>query len=399
MIHNIRFEYGSWPIVRIDKSLRYILKSRIHKKKCDSTSDSNHFLAQQEFIKNLKWRDSKQDCDTIRLAAVGDLMWQKGNQENTLAHEVIDRLSRADFCLANLETPVDPYSPVPRLALHRFNSHPNLLQPWRKLMTPTLFSLCNNHALDQGLDGLKRTREYINSIPGFQCLGGSQDNDNIVITKIKSITIATIGMTFGINHFHWRSPKRLNVPGIDSHLFGQPNNPPNWEAIQALINQAKQSKPDLIILMPHWGYEYEYWPTRELREHAYQLIKMGIDIIIGSSPHVLQPLEVVSVNQWNDAAPTKLICEGPPRPGIIAYSLGNFVSSMPTLACQTAGILELEGKKSDGRFVLSNLGFHPTVSLKEKNVLRKRTTCSLNAVTQYGHMPAKYLQHVRTIMG
>jgi poly-gamma-glutamate synthesis protein (capsule biosynthesis protein) len=112
--------------------------------------------------------------------------------------------------------------------------------------------------------------------------------------------------------------------------------------VARLIEEARALRPDWIIALPHWGYEFEYWPDACMRADAHRLIGMGCDVLLGSSPHVLQPVEVVSVNGWDARAPTQIARqEGPPRPGIIAYSLGNLASILPTAGCQVGTLLGL----------------------------------------------------------
>ena len=71
------------------------------------------------------------------------------------------------------------------------------------------------------------------------------------------------------------------------------------------IKSLKEKDCDLVIFAPHWGAEGSYYPTEEQRNLAYAVIDAGADIVWGSHPHVLQPME-----SYND--------------GVIFYSLGNF---------------------------------------------------------------------------
>ena len=79
---------------------------------------------------------------------------------------------------------------------------------------------------------------------------------------------------------------------IDAHSVGQ-------------IDQLTEQGAELIVLAVHWGSEGLYYPHKHQREQAYQAIDLGVDIVYGNHPHVLQPIE-----EYGD--------------GIIFYSLGNF---------------------------------------------------------------------------
>ena len=84
-------------------------------------------------------------------------------------------------------------------------------------------------------------------------------------------------------------------------------------AICADIAQAKELQADVIIMMPHWGEEYHRQPVDEQRRWADWMISHGIDHIMGSHPHVIEPVETVEDSLG--------------QPHVVAYSLGNLISS------------------------------------------------------------------------
>jgi hypothetical protein len=100
------------------------------------------------------------------------------------------------------------------------------------------------------------------------------------------------------------------------------------------------------VLLAHWGYEYEYWPGALQTEHARRLIELGADVIVGSSPHVLQPVELVSVDGADPACPLQARRGGPPGFALIAWSLGNLATILPTLGCRVGALLELDVGRS-----------------------------------------------------
>ena len=81
------------------------------------------------------------------------------------------------------------------------------------------------------------------------------------------------------------------------------------------ILKARLMKPDVLIACMHWGVEYQSLPRTEERALGDWLLKMGVDHVIGSHPHVIQPVEV----REDSLSPAR---------HLIAYSLGNFVSNM-----------------------------------------------------------------------
>ena len=86
-------------------------------------------------------------------------------------------------------------------------------------------------------------------------------------------------------------------------------------------------KPDAIIACIHWGIEYHLHPRKEEKELAQWMLRLGVDHIIGSHPHVIQPIQLTADSLK-------------PSQHVIAYSLGNFISNMS--APQTDGGLAVK---------------------------------------------------------
>ncbi len=360
----IRYENGRWPLWRWDMNLRYIAKNLFHRPTPWSKKDEEHYLSMASYLDKNNGRASASASShesDVKMMAVGDLMWIRSGFAEILSPGVQNHLAQAEMVLANMETPIVPEKKVPRLVyetLH-YNAPLSYLNPWlnQNPVVPHLFSLCNNHPLDQGWEGLEITRSSIeNAQENFSCLGGGENLEQAIAhLTIKEMRFAVIGLTFDINHKEKFSGLPLGVPLVG---FGNPDSPPDWEKVEKLISLARLSNPDWIVLMPHWGYEYEYWPDELMRKHAYRLIEMGVDIILGTSPHVLQPLELISVNGYDKKCPVQIEREGKPRQACIIYSLGNFASIMPTIPCQTGAILSLSLSKQGD---INQLSVFPTV--------------------------------------
>jgi hypothetical protein len=160
--------------------------------------------------------------------------------------------------------------------------------------------------------------------------------------------------------------------------FGDRRLATDWAIVDELLALARASEPEVIVAVPHWGFEYEYWPDAALRAAAAGLIERGVDVIVGSSPHVLQPVEVVSVDGWDARAPMQVHRGGPARAAVIAYSLGNFATVMPTHACQTGGVLELGlHREPSGAISILPANFEPTISLRGGSHPLAMRTCTL----------------------
>jgi len=97
--------------------------------------------------------------------------------------------------------------------------------------------------------------------------------------------------------------------------------------IEEMIRTARERGSDIVIVMPHWGNEYQRTYSEEQSELAWSWIKAGADIVVGTHPHVVQPVQVITLETG--------------RTGIVAYSLGNFVSNQQDRYTDLGGLLEI----------------------------------------------------------
>lgn len=356
LYEGVRYEDGRWPLWRWDKNLRYIAKSLIHRSTPWTMEDRDHHARARAYLEGGAWR--RPIGAPVRLVAGGDLMWIRSGFRDAIAPSLRARIDAADLAIVNLETPIVPETPVPRLVyetLH-YNAPPEYLDAWRGARSCAV-SICNNHALDQGDRGLHRTREVI-AQAGLLPIGGPDAGDEIAAVKAGYLAIGLTAVTYGINHLSGAPPA-----GIPIERFGAPDHAPDFDRVAAILREARRAGPDLVVLVAHWGFEYEYWPSAAQRAHAVRLVELGADVIIGSSPHVLQPVEIVSIDGADASCPLEARRGGPPRFGLIAWSLGNLVTIMPTLPCRVGAILEIDlGRDARGVPAFSGLRAIPTVS-------------------------------------
>jgi poly-gamma-glutamate capsule biosynthesis protein CapA/YwtB (metallophosphatase superfamily) len=387
----MRYEYGIWPRWRVDRNARYQLKGLFHVPHPESESDRQHFHAMSVYLaKRRALAPATENARSLSIAAVGDLMWTGRDYSDYLSADVRRILDRCDLRLVNLETPIDTTAKVPAYTYDLFNASPQILDPWVADGKPGILSICNNHALDMGDTGPARTREAILAHEGARCVGGLEQEDAHCLIDLPQARVAAFGMTFGFNR---PTKKRKEPAGIPVVSLGDPNREPDWEMLQRLIDRCRAASPDLVVLMAHWGFEYEYWPTELQRRHAYRLIEMGVDLLIGSSPHLLQPLDLVSVNRWDEKSPVQLEAAGEAREGIIAYSLGNFLTRMGQPACRAGAILEISYSwDMTGRRSLDRLSVYPTLSVKENGRCR---TITLEEYRAQGKSVKNIRRHAR----
>jgi len=113
------------------------------------------------------------------------------------------------------------------------------------------------------------------------------------------------------------------------------------------IRKSKSENLDKLIVIRHWGLEYESIPNKQQIDIAKFLFDNGVDIIIGSHPHVLQRMEYHPENAKNNER-------------LIVYSLGNFVSNQRTTKRDGGAMLKLTLKKQNNKVKICNYGYYLT---------------------------------------
>ncbi len=256
----------------------------------------------------------------VVISAVGDVMMPGSIQSaasrdkrgyDLLFEKIAPDLAESDITFANLETPVDHAAGIS--GYPRFNARRELLGSLRKAGVD-IVSIANNHAMDAGSDGLKRTIDNIEAA-GIAFIGAGRTDAEAAaprFLKTRGMNIAFLAYTYGSNQplpQRFGDAPRVNIMGIDSET--------DLACAAASVRRAR-AEADLVVVSLHWGLEYETSPTNWQRRIASELIEAGADVLLGHHPHVLQPIESYTARDG--------------RIGLIAYSLGNFISS------QNAGV-------------------------------------------------------------
>jgi len=255
-----------------------------------------------------------QEKDTSRLSLVfaGDIMghdtqingaWDAllgaYNYEPTFRY-VADYVRHADIAVANLEVTLagPPYKGYPEF------SSPDALAEAAREAGFDVFIQANNHALDRGKTGFIRTLKVLDSLEiihtgTFPDEEGRERSYPLVLEK-NGIRIALLNYTYGTNGLVVPEPFIINR--IDTMR------------IRKDLEKASLARPDFTLVTIHWGNEYERNENADQRTLARYILDCGADAIIGSHPHVVQPVKLypnVDSSRFN----------------IVVYSLGNFVSN------------------------------------------------------------------------
>ncbi|MBR5874976.1 MAG: CapA family protein [Oscillospiraceae bacterium] len=179
----------------------------------------------------------------------------------------------------------------------------------------------NNHSYDKGVKGIKSSLEYWNNKDvvnvGFYTGDDSKDIKYLTVNNIKMAFLAYTYGTNGISIYDDTSPYIINCDDFDT--------------IDRQVAIAKENS-DIVIVSCHWGWE----DTNNVNDYqkyvADHLNKIGVDVIIGTHPHVIQTVE------WrtNENDNKTLIC----------YSLGNFVSAQSRANNMLGGLFQFNIVKS-----------------------------------------------------
>lgn len=214
-------------------------------------------------------------------------------------------VSAADYAVVNLEVPLGGgrggYTGFPCF------SAPDAFAVALKEAGFDLFLTANNHTLDRSDAGLRRTLLVLDSLK-VDHTGTFRDKtqrEQLVpfIKEVNGIRIAFLNYTYGTNGLTARD-------GAEVSLIEK-------EAMAAEMQEAREAGAELIAVMPHWGVEYVLTENAWQRDVAQFLIDNGADLIIGSHPHVIQPMKVVHSDKYD-------------KDVLVVYSLGNFISNMKT---------------------------------------------------------------------
>lgn len=174
-----------------------------------------------------------------------------------------------------------------------------------------IVNLATNHVMDKDLEGLRystkfwETQEKEKNIYTTGSYTTQEKRDNIKIAEKNGITYAVLAYTYGTNG--------LPVPEGYEYMvnvwtvYGDENYEAYKEQVKKDI-QSVRDKVDVLIVSMHWGNEYVYEPSWYQEDAAKFLSEQGVDIIIGTHPHVIEPVEYVGNT-------------------LVIYSLGNFVSA------------------------------------------------------------------------
>ncbi|CDO04090.1 Capsule biosynthesis protein CapA [Oceanobacillus picturae] len=267
---------------------------------------------------------------SITVAAIGDMLihapvyrdakTEDGYDFTPMLHQVKQYLQAPTVTIANQETMIGGEA----LGL---STYPQFNSPFEvgdalKAVGVDAVTLANNHTLDRGEEAIQRAIAHWETID-MMYTGAYKDEEDQKHIRVQEteegISLAYLSYTYGTNGIPTPAGKDYLVNRIDR------------EKIAEDIAVAKE-RADAVIVSLHFGTENERMPNEEQKELAQYTADLGADVIIGHHPHVLQPVE------W-------LTGENGKRT-LVAYSLGNFLSSQQEYYQRIGGMLQFSIRKT-----------------------------------------------------
>lgn len=293
----------------------------------------------------------KEEVPTVKLSFAGDLLMHSAERKsgyngsnnsynfNGFFSDIKQYFGNKDYVIGSFETPVKKeksenlYSGYPA-----FKNPPEFLEAIKNAGINVLVT-ANNHCLDQGLKGALETMDWIEkyNIPYTGTFKSQQDRQTepVLFLEKNNIKIALV---------NYAEMSNMGIP--NNYIM----NTININNIKKDINFAKRSNADVVIVWLHFGNEYQRIPSENQKKVVNEIANMGVDIIVGSHPHVIQPMEMLNVNGKNV---------------LVAYSLGNFISNQYWRYSTDGMILNVDISKINNKIELKNINYIPTAVVRE----------------------------------
>ncbi len=303
----------------------------------------------REYLK-IKSEEIKKEKEEFKIFVVGDIMFHSpqiraGKKENgydfSESFEEVkkflkEKKEKTSLVIGNFESTIaeDNFSGYPMFRT------PEIAMKNIKDAGIDILALANNHSLDGGIKGIELTKKTAQKYD-IKTLGTylEDEKNTIYIDETTGKKIAILNYTYGLN-------------GLESRIKDKPHmvNLIDNEKILDDIESAKKQNVKGIIAIMHWGNEYQRLQNKNQEELAHFMAENGVDIILGSHPHVIQPTQKIQTHRGET---------------FVIYSLGNFLSNqrekyMDQPYSEDGLILELTVNSQDARLHVKKIKYHPT---------------------------------------
>ena len=259
--------------------------------------------------------------------------WQENKKQyeySEVFNPLEDIISSVDFAIGNLEVTLagKPFKGYPQF------SSPDELAVACKNSGMDVLVTANNHSCDRKNKGIVRTLDVLDSLKilhtgTFKDVNKREKNNLLVLSK-EEIKVGLLNYTYGTNGLPFSAPVYVNL--VDSVL------------IKKDVMNAKNKDLDKLIVFVHWGYEYKDFPNSYQKKYNRFFQDLGVDVVIGSHRHVIQPMVYSKENNHEF---------------LTVFSLGNFVSNQRAERKDGGAMFRLSFQKTDNNIQISRKEYIP----------------------------------------
>ncbi len=297
--------------------------------------DENEEIVSEEVVEDQSntSEDIVKEINTIEIVATGDILIHKEILETQYNSEtgeydfnnnfkyIKEYIENADLAIGNLETTLSGIENYGFSGYPSFNS-PDSLADAMKEAGYDIVANMNNHCLDRDVNGYYRTRKTLVD-KGFDVIGTKESSDDkrYIIKDVKGIKVGIVSYGYTMT----AADGNIGVNGISIPYdllqlmnYYHPNTlDTDLNNMKEQIELMREDGAEVIVFYMHWGDEYELEPNDIQKQIAQFLADEKVDIIFGTHPHSLQPIDMIqSSDGSSDTA--------------VIYSMGNFLSSQRT---------------------------------------------------------------------
>ena len=315
--------------------------------KVASNSDGANAKPQQTVTQEAATVDNTPKDAKVTIVAVGDnlihnTLIDAGKQDdgtldyNSFYEEIKQYIEPADIAVINQETMLGGSD-------FEYSGYPMFNTPWEVGDAAIaagfdIFTCATNHSMDVGSAGIEKELEYFSAHPEVTAVGtnaSEEDYNKITYVEKNGLTFAILNYTYGTNG--------ISLPEGKPYVI----NMLKKEKVSKDIKEARQNA-DVVMVFPHWGTENAHEVNDQQKEYVKMFSELGVDIVIGTHPHVLQPVEWVT----NSETGKKMI---------VYYSIGNFISHQVNLNQMCGGMAEITVERKDGEIQITNAKLTPVI--------------------------------------
>lgn len=201
-----------------------------------------------------------------------------------------------------------------------------------------LVNTANNHCLDMYQPGIDHSSSIWAQQKGIVTAGtytSQEDRNTIRVIERKGIKFSFLAYTYGTNGIE--APHDYSVAYFDE------------DQIKKDVAAAKKIS-DVVIVSAHWGDENVSDPTEFQKKYAQLFADLGVDVVVGEHPHVIQPVNWVDGKEGNHT--------------LVIYSLGNFLSGMLDVNNVLSGMIRFNFVKDNasGKIQIEDVKWEPLIT-------------------------------------